>query len=387
MSRDSTSRALFFRSLLCTVFITSVFTSQNLKANLEGDSWIFHINNKNYSFHREGHIRGTPYICLPEITKKLGLKFEYNPRKFEFLLINTKTSNSLRARAYSKDVILNLKVKGKRNRMLTKLSRKPEFIKEKLCVPYEFGDRALRPLFDSTPPQTPLFVNDERRLSKISVVIDPGHGGNDHGAIHKSLKEENLTLQFSIDLQKSLTELGVKSLLTRDKSIFTTLSERARMANQSSAKLFISIHVNAQEKDGSLKGFELYILSLTSDDVEGRSAVAREHQMIPDDLPEGFEKAAADLRASANFESSLKWAEYLRGTLKSHIPPSSNKPIRMAPFYVLYAAQMPAILLELGYINQPEDMERILNPEKRKEIAADLAKKIAKKLQVSPPSP
>ncbi len=377
------SRITWFQFL----FIGLIICSNNSLANLEGDTWIFHLNNKNYEFKRESNVRGTPYVCLPEIIKQLNLKFEYNPQNFEFLLINNSTGNSLRARSYSKNVVLNLKRDSQRHRMLIKLSRRPEFVNAKLCVPIEFGDRALKPLFDYQTPDTPVFVTDERRLSKIKVVIDPGHGGNDLGARHQDLTEAKIALDFSLELKKELERRGIGTLLTRERSLFTTLSERARMANQSPAKLFLSIHFNSQEKESDLSGFEIYVLSLTSGDVSGRAAVAREHQMIPTDLPEGLEKAVADLRASANFESSVKWAEEIRTAVKAYIPPSSTRPIRMAPFYVLYAAQMPAILLELGYINKNEDMQRILDAEKRQALIKSLAKSIANKLQVDTASP
>jgi len=367
--------------------IAFVLVSTNVLANLEGDQWLFRLDTQTYRFKREGNVRGTPLVCLPEIAQKLGLKFEYNPRDLEFLLINTKTSNSLRARSYSNNVILNLKKGKDRERLVVQLSRSPEFVGDKLCVPIEFGDRAIKPLFNSKIPDTPVYVTDERRLSSIKVIIDPGHGGNDIGASSHLHNEEQIVLNFAKDLKKALEKKGVGTLLTRDRSIFTTLSERARMANQSPAKLFLSIHVNAQDTDSNLSGFELYILSLVGDDAAGRAAVAREQQMIPNDLPEGFEKAAADLRAGANFESSLKWAETIRGAVKPFIPPSSSRPIRMAPFYVLYAAQMPAVLLELGYIKQQEDMSRILTPDSRSKIIESLAKSIAKKLQVESASP
>ncbi len=260
------------------------------------------------------------------------------------------------------------------------LSRRPEFVGNELCVPIEFGDRVLRPLLTGKAPTTPLFPTDPRLLSSVEVILDPGHGGNDHGARVEGVMEKDLVLAFAKDVHEALATLGIKSLLTRDEDVFVTLSERARIANQSAAKLFLSLHMNSSPQP-ELGGFEVYVLSLTSDDSSGRASVAREHQIIPSDLPEGFEKAVADLRATANFETSLRWAEITRQSLQTRLRASSARNVRMGPFYVLYAAQMPALLLELGYLSNTGDREKLMLTESRKSMAQDLALKIASTLK------
>jgi N-acetylmuramoyl-L-alanine amidase len=366
-------------------------------ANLSENSWIYNSPQGEITFNRSGNVRGTPYICLPEIVEKLKLKMLYNPDSFRVLLFNPQRANYALFNTYSSKVTLTFAQssasqfeKARKGMILpsklaqssfeVETSRRPEFVGAELCVPIEFGDRVLSPLLTGKSPLTPVFLNDPRKLDKIQVVIDAGHGGNDHGASADSYLEKDLVLLFSKDLAKQLIQYGIGTLLTRDEDIFITLSERARITNQSAAKLFLSIHMNSHATNKKLSGFEIYVLSLTKDDGQGRATVAREHQSIPTDLPEGLERAAADLRASANFEKSLSWSEYVRKSLAQNLTPSSTRSIRMGPFYVLYAAQMPALLLELGYITNEDDRNKILNPKLRQKLVQELAKSLAQRL-------
>lgn len=383
-------------SKLARIFLlVATFLAPLAHANLADESWTFHGPTGNENFRRARSLRGTPYVCLPEIMKRYGLKLRYDPSQFEALLENPARGNFARFRTYSPDVTL-LFAKGpptsyaKKRKGLklpeelftvsnTFLSRRPEFVGASLCVPIEFGDRVLRPLLTGKTSETPIFVSDTRVLKSIQVILDPGHGGNDHGASVNDLLEKDLVLAFSKDLAAALGALGVTTLSTRESDVFVTLSERARIANGSAAKLYLSIHMNSSPQP-ELGGVEVYVLSLTKDDSGGRAAVAREHQFIPSDLPEGFEKAVADLRAGANFEKSLRWADMSGRYLKEQFKSSSSRSVRMGPFYVLYAAQMPALLLELGYITNEADRQKIATPETRRALAEGLAQKIAASL-------
>lgn len=365
-------------------------------ANLAENSWIFHGPAGDQTFARAHSVRGTPYICLIDLMHRYGLKLRYDPASFEVLLENPSRGNFARFKTYSSDVTL-LFAKGAASSYARKrkgvelpaslfteaktfLSRRPEFVGKSLCVPIEFGDRVLRPLLSGKTSETPLFPKDERLLKSVQVILDPGHGGNDYGAQNAGVLEKDLVLAFAQDLKTALSTLGVKSLMTRESDVFVTLSERARIANRSSAKLFLSLHMNSSPQPEQ-NGFEVYVLSLTKDDGSGRAAVAREQQFIPNDLPEGFEKAMADLRAGANFDRSLRWADITGQYLRQQFKPSSSQSVRMGPFYVLYAAQMPALLLELGYLSHTDDLEKIKNSDTRRVLAEGLAQKIASSLK------
>lgn len=361
---------------------TSAFIVSNAHANLSEEHWILHLD-QDHQFTRQGDVRGTPYIGLAEIATKLNLRLSYDPTIFQVTLTHPSNRNKATFYTYSDEVTLELgKSKSNKDSHSVNLSRQSEFFAGQLCVPIEFGDRVLRPLMNSQNPPLPVFLANDRELSRIQVVIDPGHGGNDHGATQGQFKEKDLNLLVAKELKKELQTHGVGTLLTREQDLFVTLSERARMANQSPAKLFLSLHFNSHASEKSkLSGFEVYVLNLNNDDAHGRAAVAQEHQMIPADLPEGFEKTAADLRAASNLESSLLWADRTQKVLKKHMKPSSSQSVRMAPFYLLYASQMPALLLELGYLSSQEDMNRINDPVRRKALIEELAKKIAQGLK------
>lgn len=378
------------------LFAVTVAFSGVARANLDENNWIFHGPTGDQSFRRASSMRGTPYVCLPDIMQRYKLKLRYDPATFEVLLENPERGNFARFFTYSPKITLHF-AKGapstylKKRRALwlpeeafssveTLLSRRPEFVGPSLCVPIEFGDRVLRPLLSGKSSETPTFPSDPRFLNSVQVVLDPGHGGNDYGARYGEVLEKDLVLEFARNLKVALEKLGVKVLLTRDSDVFVTLSERARIANQSAGKLFLSLHMNASHQ-ADLSGFEVYVLSLTKEDTSGRAAVAREHQFIPNDLPDGFEKAIADLRAGANFERSLRWADVTGQSLKEYFRPSSSRSVRMGPFYVLYAAQMPAILLELGYLSNAEDREKIVESTQREALVQNLALKISTALK------
>jgi N-acetylmuramoyl-L-alanine amidase len=352
-------------------------------ANLEADHWIFHTAAKDYSFKREGDRRGTPLICIPEISKKLPLKISYNPEKFS--LTFRKGKNYSRVWTYSSKVQGQVFVSAKPLDFETRLSIKPVFLGARLCLPTEAGDRVLRPVLESFPPDS-LPVSQLSEPEAIDVIIDAGHGGNDFGAHRRISKaqhfmEKDFVLQMAKELRGQLENLGLKARLTRESDHFLTLPERAEIANHAQAKFFLSLHMNSSHNPKA-HGYELYVLSLDQSDAAGRSAVARENQFIPADLPNWLEKAIADLRAEANLESSLQWARALDSGLKSQWKPSGKKSIQMGPFYILYGSATPAVLLELGYLTNPQDRSHMLNPLDRKSLAENLAKIISKQLKV-----
>src|SRR5262249_31146958 len=143
---------------------------------------------------------------------------------------------------------------------------------------------------------------------EVDIILDAGHGGNDHGAESQmgdaKISEKDLTLQTALELKEALIKQNLKVLLIRDDDFYLTLPERTRLANFTGGELFLSLHMNSSPQS-SAHGYQLFILSLTADDTAARTSVARENQMIPEDLSESYQRPLADLRARANFESSL----------------------------------------------------------------------------------
>jgi N-acetylmuramoyl-L-alanine amidase len=360
----------FFYILILFVY------SPEVRANIEKDRWIFHIDNKQYSFQAFPSQKGLPRVSLNEIVKKLNLKLIYDTENFRITLINPKINYFIQFYTFDTHIV------GKN--FESYLSKSPEFFNVELHLPIDFGDRGLRPLLTGKPPpffevpKTPAGVD-----LTTDIVIDPGHGGNDWGTHilekQKSLAEKDITLKFSKMLSEKLKELKVSNYLTRQEDSFLTLPERTAIANKLKAKFFLSIHVNSSTSP-QLKGLEFFVLSLQEEDSEARSAIEKEQQRIPENLPEGFEKALADLKSEAQLEKSLKWVKRLNQALASQKSFSKNR-VRMGPFYVLYGAEMPSVLLELGYLTNVEDRKRLTQDETLLKLANDLAVSLASTLK------
>ena len=359
------------RSLFIALLLTSA-----AHANLEGDRWVFHHAGQDYRFKWSAASRGTPLIPLEELTKTFRLELSYDPKTFEVTLTNPQSGSHVKFHTYDRKLEGRLKGTNTITGFTILLSKPPHFDKLKLQVPLDFGDRALRPLLTGIKPTDPLI----RPITRADVVLDPGHGGNDYGASVTeggiALREKDLALSMAWELRKALERKQIRTSLTREDDSFLTLPERTHFANSQGAKLFISLHLNA-DASGKGHGYEIYVLSLTQSDESARAAVATENQMIPEDLSEGMDRALGELRAEANFEGSLGWAKRVSEILYQSSFQPTSKPVKSGPFYVLYGAEMPALLLELGYLTNLTDRARILSTPQRSVAIQSLANLIA----------
>ena len=342
-------------------------------ANLEGNDWIFHLDDKQHSFHSASLQRGTPLVALDDLVREFKLKLSYDPSQFLVHIDDAKSQHHIEFFTWDR------KIRG--DGFTSLLSRRPEFKGVRLMVPLDFGDRALRPLLTGKAPiETAVALKAQ---SSYDFVIDPGHGGNDFGASVSfgklPVREKDLALRFAKDLRDQLTKRGFSAALTRNDDVYLTLPERTVLANSLKAKLFISIHLNSDPQKKQ-SGAETFVLSLLRDDSTGRADVARENQMIPEDLSEGIEQTLSDLRAQANFEKSLDWAKSVAsGFKKSSI--AHGRSIKMGPFYVLYGAEMPALLLEVGYITNEKDRNALMSPSQRTQIVKALSESLASEIK------
>ncbi len=193
------------------------------------------------------------------------------------------------------------------------------------------------------------------KISKI--VIDPGHGGKDPGAIGPHGEEEkNITLSIASRLAKLLREKGFEVYLTRDDDTFIPLEERTTFANKKKADLFISIHVNSNPKK-SLNGVETYFLNMTKDDYAIKVA-AKENETTTKSISD-LQFILQDLELNSKINESSKFATYVQNAIitthgqLNH--PCQNHGVKQALFYVLVGAQMPAIPIETGFITNPSE--------------------------------
>ncbi|MCK5785588.1 MAG: N-acetylmuramoyl-L-alanine amidase [Candidatus Sabulitectum sp.] len=199
------------------------------------------------------------------------------------------------------------------------------------------------------------------------IVIDPGHGGRDPGAVGGSgSQEKDRTLEISLmvrDLLRiRLPELRI--VLTRSVDEYVSLGERTRMANRNRADLFVSIHCNAAV-NRSAHGFETYFLS------RARTDDARAVQMLENNVLELDEVSTvsddplsfllADMAQSIFQNQSSHLAGSIQNSFTSTFPVRRDRGVKRAGFYVLRGAFMPAVLVEVGFISNPEEEQALMS--------------------------
>lgn len=195
------------------------------------------------------------------------------------------------------------------------------------------------------------------------VVVDPGHGGKDPGAIGRRarLREKDLTLAIAKRLAALLRRVGVEVLLTRSRDETVKLSERTAFANEKRADLFVSIHVNSNP-NRSRHGLETYYLDTTRDGYTKRLA-ERENQSGGEPSP--VDLIVADLHQRTHVRDSMRLAgEVLRATvqhLSARFSDIVGHGVKPAMFYVLLGARMPSILVETSYLTNARDERRLRN--------------------------
>jgi len=211
-------------------------------------------------------------------------------------------------------------------------------------------------------------VNIAKALGlKVSrIVIDPGHGGHDPGAIGPSgLKEKDVNLKIAKALKEKLERDGKKYgithvSLTRDKDEFIKLENRTTIARQRKADLFISIHCNAA-RSRNAQGIETYILSLTNDK-NALELAARENAYSSQDVSD-MEDLLKGIIRNSKIDGSKELANMVQNSVVSQINRKygnvSNKGIKKAPFVVLIGADVPSILVESSFITNPRDEKRL----------------------------
>jgi N-acetylmuramoyl-L-alanine amidase len=205
------------------------------------------------------------------------------------------------------------------------------------------------------------FEPDQAQNPVDVVVIDPGHGGKDPGAIGPSgLKEKEVVLDICKRLASLLrSRLGLKVILTREDDTFISLSGRTKMANAQGADVFVSVHANASKRRAA-NGFETYFLAEAKNDA-GRAAAILENSALRFERPEGSMEGMSDLdfilydMVQNEFHQE---SEYLAGIIQEQLDgklSTTNRRVNQAPFYVLNGAYMPAVLVETAFISNSEE--------------------------------
>ena len=229
------------------------------------------------------------------------------------------------------------------------------------------------PIEPAAPPPPP--------VPALTIVIDPGHGGAETGAVGPDgLQEKDVTLQIARRLAAAIPRvISSRVVLTRDSDSAISLDDRTSLANHERAGLFLSLHANSSRAVGA-HGSETYYLSLDTSDRVSQD-IARRENVAPAAAP-GSPEANPDLdfilwdlAQSAHITESSRLAEAIQTQLNV-VSRTENRGIKQAPFRVLAGATMPAVLVEVGFISHPEEEKQLRSATFQESVAVAIAKAV-----------
>ena len=249
-----------------------------------------------------------------------------------------------------------------------KIAKKPEPVNQK----------AMKITADTTTAASNK-LSKKQKASKI-IVLDPGHGGDDVGALsqNKKLREKDIVLNVSKKTASLLKERGYKVLFTRSNDRFIKLRSRTSFANDKGAHLFISIHANAapnKEKAKSMNGIETFFLSPSRSE-RSMNAANLENKADTDEMNYFTKVSFLNFLNREKIIASNKLAIDMQAALLKSVRASykvSDGGVREAPFWVLVGALMPAVLIEIGYISHPDESQKIANSKYQDRLAKGIA--------------
>lgn len=300
---------------------------------------------------------------LAQNTQKTEQKTEQNTKKTAKKVASTektseKTSENKAEKTAKKENTKNDK----------KIAKKPEPINQK----------AMKITAD-TATAAGNKLSKKQKASKI-IVLDPGHGGDDVGALsqNKKLREKDIVLNVSKKTASLLKERGYKVLFTRSNDRFIKLRSRTSFANDKGAHLFISIHANAapnKQKAKSMNGIETFFLSPSRSE-RSMNAANLENKADTDEMNYFTKVSFLNFLNREKIIASNKLAIDMQAALLKSVRAGykvSDGGVREAPFWVLVGALMPAVLIEIGYISHPDESQKIANSKYQDRLAKGIA--------------
>jgi N-acetylmuramoyl-L-alanine amidase len=241
------------------------------------------------------------------------------------------------------------------------------------------NEAAVNPTPDKTPEPTSRGSYNMTRALGVKVnriVIDPGHGGHDTGAIGPTgLLEKELCLDLGLRLGRMLQEKlpGVEVIYTRTSDVYVPLAQRTQIANEAKADLFLSIHANSH-RNPQLRGVETYYLSFASSP-EALEVAAQENRMNQASMHE-LQELMLKIVNNEKIEESRELATAVQTELAKRLRRYSkslpDRGVRKAPFVVLIGAKMPSVLAEVSYLSNPTDEKILKQSDHRDRIAEGL---------------
>ncbi|MEO0131317.1 MAG: N-acetylmuramoyl-L-alanine amidase [candidate division WOR-3 bacterium] len=213
-----------------------------------------------------------------------------------------------------------------------------------------------------------------QKVTKIkTIVLDPGHGGIDPGAISRSgIKEKDVNLAIAKMLKKQLERAGLKVFMTREQDEFVSLVQRTQFANSKKADIFISLHCNAAARNRYASGFETYFLSEARTDLE-RAALMRENASLQYEKDFTNQNASldlilADLMQAEQLKESYNLALAIQ-TSAVKILKDTDRGVKQAGFFVLRGCFMPAVLIECGFLTNRTQARQLNDPKYQNKVA------------------
>ncbi|MFA3917902.1 N-acetylmuramoyl-L-alanine amidase [Ruegeria hyattellae] len=224
--------------------------------------------------------------------------------------------------------------------------------------------------FDGPPPRA--------ADAPLRVMLDPGHGGIDPGAETEEVVEKHLMLTFARELRELLLRSGgFEVSLTRDADYFVSLERRIALAHEAGADIFISLHADALA-EGQAHGATVHMLSDEASDIASAKLAERHDR---DDLLSGVDLSntddeVTDILLDLARQETQPRAQALARSLVDNIAaqgaPMNNRPLRSASFSVLKAADIPSVLVEIGFLSSPRDLHNLMDAEWRATMAAGI---------------
>ena len=231
----------------------------------------------------------------------------------------------------------------------------------------------------SEPVTTPLPPVAAGKFSRNkTIVIDPGHGGTDPGAVNGKLQEKTAVLGVAKKLGDILKARGYKVYFTRSTDVFINLRTRTKFANDKMADLFVSIHANAAPnavKAKSMHGIETFFLSPARSE-RSKNAAALENKSDIEEMNYFSQQTFLNVLNREKIIASNKLGIDIQKEILSSarkVYAASDGSVREAPFWVLVGALMPAVLVEIGYITHPVEGEKLFNEAYQKALANGIA--------------
>ncbi len=245
------------------------------------------------------------------------------------------------------------------------LANPPQLVKGNLMLPRELAELQWWKKKENLWKEIKVFYPGSAFVID-KVVIDAGHGGKDFGAVGAyGLQEKKVALEIARKLREKLQAMGIQTVMTRESDVFLTLPERAWVANNSGADLFVSIHANSAP-DHDVSGTEIYYISESVDDLERASQMVVEYGSTMDlnpDLPNkrSSDPTLWDIINTENRQESIELARAVNSSLKRYHS-INNRGIKGAGFFVLKWTDKPGVLVETGFLTNRREAKQLADP-------------------------